>query len=124
MSPCSYADSRKRAVALLAQINYLPQREWEQRLRKLFMSDEIQGPLVVAWVCQQMMKACPPKSAPFWISQIDACKHAARTSHQVRLGWEAYGMTPYEVCMHRGYSRHPILPRYNSEPVLRSVCTV
>ena len=119
MSPCSYADLRKRAVALLAQINYLPQREWEKRLRKLFMSDEIQGPLVVAWMCQQMMKASSHKDAPFWQSQIDMCKRAARTSHQVRRGWEEYGMTPYEVCMHRGYYRNPILPRYNSEPNLR-----
>ena len=121
MSPCSYADLRKRAVALLALINTLPEREWQRRLQKLFMSDEIQGPLVVAWMCQQMMKACPRKSAFFWQSQIDACKHAARTSHQVRRGWEAYGMTPYEVCMHRGYYRDPILPRYNSEPNLRYI---
>ena len=119
MSPCSYAVLRKRAQALLAAINHLPQKEWERRLDRLYMSDEIQGPLVVAWLCQQMMKAGPPKSAPFWKSQIAACKHAARTNHQVRRGWEAYGMTPYEVCMHRGYYRQPILPRYNSEPNLR-----
>ena len=64
-------------------------------------------------------EACPPKNAPFWTSQIDACKHAARTSHKVRRGWEDSGMTPYEVCMHRGYYKNPILPRYNSEPNVR-----
>ena len=117
-SPCSYAVLRKRAQALLAQIHTLPQNEWQRRLHQIFMSDEIQGPLVVAWMCRQMMKASPPKSAPFWQSQIHACKHAARTNPQVRRGWEAYGMTPYEVCMHRGYYRNPILPRYNSEPAL------
>ena len=103
MSPCSYAVLRQRAQALLAQINTLPPTEWQQRLRDLCMSDEVQGPLVVAWLCQQMMKAGSRQSAPFWQSQIDMCKRAARTSHQVRKGWEAYGMTPYEVCMHRGY---------------------
>ena len=72
---------------------------------------------------QQLLKVSLRHDAPFWRSQIDACKQTARFGHKVRCGWEAYGMTPYEVCMHRGYFRHPILPRYNSEPVLRSVCT-
>ena len=124
MSLCSFAALRKDAQALLALINTLSRREWEQKLHKIFVSDPVQGPLVVGWLCQQMMKACPHQSAPFWCEQIDACKHAARVGHRVRCGWEAYGMTPYEVCMHRGYFRHPLLPRYNSEPVLCSVCTV
>ena len=124
-SLCSFAALRKDAQALLALINTLPQREWEKRLHGIFVRDPVQGPQVVAWVLQQMMKASTSQSAPFWRGQIDACKHAARVGHKVRCGWEAYGMTPYEVCMHRGYFRHPILPRYNSEPdLLRSVCAV
>ena len=121
MSLCSFAAD---AQALLALTNTLSQREWEQKLHKIFVSDPVQGPLAVAWALQQVLKASTRQDAPFWCGQIDACKHAARVGHKVRCGWEAYGMTPYEVCMHRGYSRHPILPRYNSEPVLRSVCTV
>ena len=121
MSLCSFAALRNDAQALLAMINTLPQSDFEQRLHKIVVRDPAQGPLAVAWLCQQMMKACPHQSAPFWRGQIDACKHAARVGHRVRCGWEAYGMTPYEVCMHRGYFRHPILPRYNSEPVLCSV---
>ena len=124
MSLCSFAALRKDAQALLALMNTLPQREWEKRLHGIFVRDPVQGPLAVAWLCQHMMKVCPHQSAPFWRGQIDACKHAARVGHKVRCGWEAYGMTPYEVCTHRGYFRHPILPRYNSEPVLRSVCAV
>ena len=124
MSHCSFADLRKEAQALLALINKLPQSEWEKRLHGIFVRDPAQGPLAVGWACQQMMKACPRQDAPFWCGQIDACKHAARVGHKVRCGWEAYGLPPYEVCMHRGYFRHPLLPRYNSEPVLCSVCTV
>ena len=113
MSLCSFAALRNDAQALLAMINTLPQSDFEQR------------PLAVAWLCQQMMKAWPRQDAPFRRSQIDACKRAARVGHKVRCGWEAYGMTPYEVCMHRGYFRRPILLRCNSEPdLLRSVCTV
>ena len=119
MSLCSFAALRKDAQALLALINTLPQREWEKRLHGIFVRDSVQGPLVVAWLCQQMMKACPHQSAPFWCEQIDACKHAARVGHKLRRGYAAYGMTPYEVCMHQGFYRNPILPRYNSEPVLR-----
>ena len=119
MPPCSYAVLRKRAQALLAQINTLRPTDWQQRLRDLFMSDEVLGPLAVAWLCQQMVKAGPRQSAPFWQSQISVCERAARTGHQVRKGWEEYGTTPYEVCMHRAYYRNPILPRYNSEPNLR-----
>ena len=107
MSLCSFAALRKDAQALLAVINTLPQRECEQRLHKIFVSDSVQGPLAVAWLCQQMMKACPHQSA------LDACKHAARVGHRVR----------HEVCMHRGYFRHPLLPRYKSEPVLCSECS-
>ena len=124
MSLCSFAVLRKDAQALLALISTLSRREWEQKLHKIFVSDPIQWPLAVAWMLQQVFKASTRQGARFWCSQIDACMHAARVGHKVRCGWEAYGMTPYEVCMHRGYSRHPILPRYNSEPVLRSVCTV
>ena len=125
MSLCSFAALRKDAQALLALISTLSRREWEQKLHKIFVSDPVQGPLAVAWMLQQVLKASTRQDAPFWCSQIDACKQAARVGHKVRSGWEAYGMTPYEVCMHRGYSRRPILPRYNSEPdLLRSVCAV
>ena len=124
MSLCSFAALRKDAQALLALINTLPQREWEKRLHGIFVRDPVQGPLAVAWMLQQVLKASTRQDAPFRRGQIDACKHAARVGHKVKRGWEAYGMTPYEVCMHRGYFRRPILPRYNSEPVLRSVCTV
>ena len=124
MSRCSFAALRTDAQALLALINNLPQREWEKRLHGISVRDPVQGPLVVAWVLQQMMKGSTSQEAPFRCGQIDACKHAARVGHKVRCGWEAYGMTPYEVCMHRGYFHRPSLPRYNSEPVLCSVCTV
>ena len=120
MSRCSFAALRKDAQALLALINKLPQREWEKRLHGIFVRDPVQGPLAVCWMLQKVLKASTRQDAPFWCRQIDVCKHA-----KVRCGWQAYGMTPYEVCMHRGYFRHPILPRYNSEPdLLRSVCAV
>ena len=124
MSHCSLVALRKDAQALLALTNTLPQREWEQKLHKIFVSDPVQGPLAVAWMLQQVLKASTRQDAPFRRGQIDACKQAARVGHKVRCGWEAYGMTPYEVCMHRGCFRHPILPRYNSEPVLCSVCAL
>ena len=119
MSPSCFAALRKDAQALLAAINLVTQKEWEHRLHKIYISDDVQGPLAVAWMLQQILKISTQKDAPFWLSQIDACKHAARVGHKLRRGYAAYGMTPYEVCMHQGYYRDPILPRYNSEPVLR-----
>ena len=124
MSLCSFAALRKDAQALLALINTLSRRVWEQKLHKIFVSDPVQVPLAVCWMLQHVLKASTRQDAPFWCSQIDACKHDARVGQKVRCGWEAYGMTPYEVNTLRGYFRHPILPRYNSEPVLRSVCAV
>ena len=124
MSLCSFAALRKDAQALLALINKLPRKEWEKRLHGILVRDPVQGPLAVAWMLQQMLKASTSQDAPFWRGQIDACKHAARVGHKVRCGWEAYSMTPYEVCIHRGYFRHPLLPRYTSEPVLCSECSV
>ena len=119
MSRSCFADLRKDAQALLALINIVTQREWERRLDKIYMSDDVQGPLALAWMLSQILKISTQKDAPFWLSQIDACKHAARVAHKLRRGYAAYGMSPYEVCMHQGYYRDPILPRYNSEPVLR-----
>ena len=124
MSLRSFDALRKDAQALLALINTLHQREWEKRLHGIFVGVPVQGPLAVALMLQHMLKASTRQDAPFWCGQIDACRHAARVGHKVRCGCEAYGLTPYEVCMHRGYFRHPLLPRYNSEPVLSSVCAV
>ena len=86
MSPCSFAALRKDAQALLALINTLPQTEWEKRLHGIFVRDPVQGPLAVAWMLQQMLKASTSQDAPFWCGQIDACKHAARKNFQVRRG--------------------------------------
>ena len=43
MYPFSFADLRKDAQALLALINTMPRRDWELRLRNIFVSDDIQG---------------------------------------------------------------------------------
>ena len=120
MFPCSLAALRKDARALLAVINTLPQKDVEQRLHRVCVSDPVQGPLAVAWMLQHVLKASTRQDAPFWCSQTNACKHAARVGHKVRCGGEA----PYEVCMHRGYFRHPILPRYNSEHDLSVLCNM
>ena len=124
MSPSCFAALRKDAQALLALINTLPQREWEKRLHGIFVRDPVQGPLAVAWMLQQVLKASTRQDAPFWCSQIDACKHAARVGHKVRCGWEAYGMT--SACIVATFAALFYLDyRYNSEPdLLRSVCTV
>ena len=82
MSLCSFADLRKDAHALLALISTLSRREWEQKLHKIFVSDPVLGPLAVAWMLQQVLKTSTRQDAPFWCSQIDACKQAARVGHQ------------------------------------------
>ena len=86
MSVCSLAALRKDAQALLALINTLPRKEWEKRLHGIFVRDPVQGPLAVAWMLQQMLKASTSQDAPFWCGQIDACRHAARVGHRVRCG--------------------------------------
>ena len=119
MSASSFAALRKDAQKLLAQINSLSHTDFEQRLRWIFVQDSLNGPLAVAWLLQQMLKISTAQDAPFWYSQIAACKNAARVGHKVRRGWEVYGMTPWEVVHHRGYYRNPLLARYHSEPDLR-----
>ena len=64
MSHCSFAALRKDAQALLALINKLPQREWEKRLHGIFVRDPVQGPLAVAWMLQQVLKASTHQGAP------------------------------------------------------------
>ena len=49
MSRCSVAALRKVAQATLAVINTLPQKDFEQRLHRVFVSDPVHGPLAVVW---------------------------------------------------------------------------
>ena len=115
MSHCSFADLRKEAVGLLAQINRLPQREFERKLHQLFVRDDVSGPLAIAYLLQQLLKISPAADADFWHSQIQACQKAARVGHKMRHGWGVYGMTPWEVVHWRPPKQ---MARYNSEPVI------
>ena len=115
MSHCSLEDLRKEAVGLLAQLPRLPQREFERKLHQLFVRDDVSGPLAVMYLLQQLLKISPAENAEFWLSQIEACKKAARVGLKVRHGWEAYGMTPWEVVHWQPPKQ---LARYNSEPVI------
>ena len=90
MSHCSLDVLRKEAVELLAQINRLPQRAFEKKLHRLFVSDDVNGPLAVMYLLQQMLKISPAAGAQFWHSQIQACREAARVGLKVRHGWGAY----------------------------------
>ena len=115
MSPCCFAELRKEAVALLALINILPQREFSRRLHEIYTRDDVSGPLAVAYLLQQMLKISPAENAGFWYSQIEACKEAARVGLKLRHGWEAYGMTPWEVVHWQPPKQ---LARFNSEPII------
>ena len=115
MSVCSFADLRQEAVGLLAQINRLPQREFERKLHNIFVRDDVSGPLAVAYLLQQMLKISPAENAGFWLSQIEACKEAARVGLKVRHGWEAYNLTPWEVVHWQPPKQ---IARYNSEPLI------
>ena len=84
MSHCSFADLRKEAVGLLAQLNRLPQREFEKKLHQLFVRDDVSGPLAVMYLLQQLLKISPAENAGFWHSQIEACKEAARVGRRER----------------------------------------
>ena len=115
MSACSFADLRKGAVELLAQLPRLPQKEFERKLHKICVRDDVSGPLAVAYLLQQMLKISPAENAGFWLSQIEACKEAARVGLKVRRGWEAYGMTPGEGVHGQGPKQ---IARDNSEPLI------
>ena len=110
MSPSSYADSRKDAVALLALINVLPQAAWERRMTALFLKDDVQGPIACAWMLQQIRRICSAAEQPWWQAQINACTLAARIAHKLH-----HGMSCWDVVHHKPARQ---LARYNTEPVL------
>ena len=114
--PSCYAALRQDAQELLAALPHLNQREWEKRLRTLFNGDPVLGPLATAWMLSQALKASSKEDAPFWQSQISACKRTAQISHKLHRANEAWGMTPWEVVHH---TPHRPLPRYNSAPALK-----
>ena len=114
MSPSSFDALKREAQVLLSQLSTLPREEWERKLNVLAKRDQIQSPLVLAWMFRQGLKAASVAEAPFWQGQINTCLRAARISHKIQSGWAAFGMTPWEV-VH--YQPPPHLPRYASEPI-------
>ena len=90
--PSCYAALRQDAQELLAALPHLNQREWERRLRTLFNGDPVLGPLATAWMLSQALKASSKEDAPFWQSQISACKRTAQISH--KSGQRGLGYDP------------------------------
>ena len=92
----------------------LPPRDvFEKRLKKLYYSDSIKGPEMVAKYLQTLAYRLPSgKDRRFLLNQADNARNDAYLMKRLKKGWNRYGMTPWEVVHHK--AAH--LPRYHSEP--------
>ena len=114
------ASSQQRLAALLLRrFTTIDQKTFERRLRAIYDSDSIQGPLAVGWAMRMMATQCEPgNDRDFFVKQMEMCKEDAAIMKRVKKGWTAFGTDPWWV-VHS--SPEPQIPRYNSEPIF-SVC--
>ena len=90
-----------------------PQDVFERQLKKLYHSDSIQGPKMVAKYLETLARRLPyGKDRRFLLNQADTARNDAHLMKRLKKGWNRYGMTPWEVVHHKAVH----LPRYHSEP--------
>ena len=109
----------KKCMALLLKTMLLfPQATFERRMKGIYNSHSVNGPLAVSWGLRVMSwKAAPGTDRDFFLSQMEKCDRDAATMKRIQNGWEKFGMTPDEVINHVPARQ---IARYNSEPCFRS----
>ena len=102
----------------------LEKQEFCRRARAIRASDPVLGPLALAWLFHGAAQRCPPGPVRrFYLGQMDVATEDAVCMRKIRKGWtKGFGVDdPWEVVYHRS---PPPIPRYLSEPTLRSVAEI
>ena len=98
----------------------LEKQEFCRRARAIRASDPVLGPLAVAWLFHGAAQRCPPGPVRrYYLGQMDVATEDAVCMRKIRKGWtKGFGVDdPFDVVY--GVSP-PTIPRYASEPTLRS----
>ena len=123
---CMSTESQQMRLAklLLHVWPSLEKQEFCRRARAIRASDPVLGPLALAWLFHGAAQRCHPGPVRrFYLEQMDIATEDAVCMRKIRKGWmRGFGVEdPWEVVYHRS---PVILPRYSSEPTLRSVVEI
>ena len=99
----------------------LEKEEFCRRAQAIRASDPVLGPLALAWLFHGAAQRCPPGPVRrFYLNEMDVATEDAVCMRKIRKGWmKGFGVDDAWEVVHGGPP--PTLPRYASEPTLRSV---
>ena len=111
------AKPHKRCMALLLlQLHKLNQKQFERRLRQLYLTHQVEGPQAVAWGLQKMGEMAPAgKGRRFYQTEADKALYDAALMKKIAKGWQAFGEHPWWVVHGKPEKQ---LARYKSDSAL------
>ena len=115
------ASKQVRLMALLlTQLHNLKKEEFEKRMKAVYQSDALLGPLAIAWSMKVMATRCEPgPHRNFFLNQMRAAENDAAIMMRLRTGWRKFGVSdPWGVVYPEKVRQ---LARYNSLPDIRTI---
>ena len=106
----------KMAHALLHLLPKLDGPRWLRALQMLRSTDQVEGPRACAWLLNTMARRVP--DGRFLRAEADILMEECCTMRRIRKGWRQLGDDPWLI-VHP--PKDPWLPRYNSEPSIRTL---
>ena len=102
---------------LIRLLPTIQKKEFERRMRQLYMTDSVEGPEAVAWGLHILAMKCESGThRNFFLEQMDLARDDAALMRRIQKGWKQFGVTDPWWVVHDNCNAQ--LPRYNSEPDL------
>ena len=108
----------KKARALLDLMPKLDEARWTEAVRKLYWSEQVEGPRACSWLLNVLASQTPGGQDRIWLrTQADLAMEESCQQRRLRKGWRQFGVDDAWWVVHDPPKEW--LPRYNSEPALR-----
>ena len=109
----------KKARALLALMPKLDEARWTQLVKKLYWSEQVEGPRACSWLLNVLASQTPGGQDRIWLrTQADLAMEESCQQRRLRRGWRQFRVDDAWWVVHDP-PKEPWLPRYNSAPTLR-----
>ena len=101
---------------LLLQLHKITQKQFERRIRQLYMTHQVEGPQAIAWGLRTMGEICPPgKDRMFYLTEADKASEDAVRMKKLMNGWSVWGEHPWWIVHGKPEKQ---MARYNSDSML------
>ena len=109
---------RRLASLLFIQMNRVNNKDYTRRLKSIYNSDSIEGPIGCALFLDLMaLQIDSPKDRIFFLTEKDKCFDDSNNMKKIKRGWSQYGYDDIWWVIH--HKTPPQIARYNSEPILK-----